>query len=146
MTRLLPFLAVPLLVCCVQKAHTTLNYYRSSWNCELDKALALPGSLDWNDPAYNAGASKSGISLLSSGESGGMMPALVDDPCTELYNDGFESSFGNWIDSGSNCARSTSFPNTGAWSHIFDVYSGFEFGWSGRKPLLLLLSPGIRNR
>ena len=38
------------------------------------------------------------------------------EPCTELNSESFESSFGIWIDGGSNCARSTSFPNTGSWS------------------------------
>src|SRR5687767_9829111 len=36
--------------------------------------------------------------------------------CPELYNDGFESGFGIWIDGGSNCNRSNSFPNSGSWS------------------------------
>lgn len=43
-----------------------------------------------------------------------LTPASV--VCPELNNEGFESSFGIWIDGGSNCARSNSFPNTGAWS------------------------------
>lgn len=37
-------------------------------------------------------------------------------PCSELNNEGFESSFGIWTDGGDNCARSTSFPNTGNFS------------------------------
>jgi hypothetical protein len=36
--------------------------------------------------------------------------------CTDLNNEGFESGFGIWIDGGSNCARSNSFPNSGSWS------------------------------
>lgn len=102
MTRLLPFLAVLLLVCCVtQEAQATLTNYRSGWNsCESDNALALTGS---------------GTSIFRYTTAGEMTLTLVVE-CPELYNDGFEASFGNWIDGGSNCARSNSFPNTGSWS------------------------------
>ena len=37
-------------------------------------------------------------------------------PCNDIINDGFESGFGNWNDGGKDCARSTSFPNTGSYS------------------------------
>ena len=49
-----------------------------------------------------------------------MEPALTTiaamAACAELNNEGYESSYGIWIDGGSNCARTNSFPNTGQWS------------------------------
>jgi hypothetical protein len=38
------------------------------------------------------------------------------DPCSDFISDGFESGFGNWNDGGSDCARTTSNPNTGSYS------------------------------
>ena len=36
--------------------------------------------------------------------------------CGDIINDGFESGFGNWNDGGNDCARSTSYPNSGTYS------------------------------
>lgn len=116
MIRHLTFLAAPFLLCMITlQAHASFYNYRSGLNSEPDNVPALTVSVDWNDLAYNARTSKSGISRLNSGETDGMILTTVE-PCTVLYNDGFETSFGTWIDGGSNCARSNSFPNTGSWS------------------------------
>src|SRR5688500_2070513 len=89
MTKQLPFLTALLLLCFVTLNASDATNYRSSSNLALDNAPTLPGL--------------------------NMIPAPVV-ACTDLYNDGFETDFGIWIDGGSNCARSNSFPNTGSWS------------------------------
>lgn len=38
------------------------------------------------------------------------------NPCMVVSTDGFEASFGNWLDGGGDCARVSSFPNTGTYS------------------------------
>jgi hypothetical protein len=43
-----------------------------------------------------------------------LIPVL--NACDIVNSESFESSFGIWIDGGSNCARSNSFPKTGSWS------------------------------
>ena len=43
-------------------------------------------------------------------------PQPVLNACDVINSEGYESSFGIWIDGGSNCARSNSFPKTGSWS------------------------------
>lgn len=90
MTRELTFLFTLILLCFITQASaSSFTYYRSGWNISPDPALTFADV---------------------------MIPAPANPSCTELHNDGFETSFGLWIDGGSNCARSNSFPNTGNWS------------------------------
>ncbi|HZV71818.1 MAG TPA: T9SS type A sorting domain-containing protein [Saprospiraceae bacterium] len=141
MTRQLPLLvALCLLYCITLKAHPSLTNYRSGWDSDPDNAPAFTRSFDWNDLSYNAGKTKTGISLLSNEGTNGMILAPVD-PCTTLYSDGFESSFGNWIDGGSNCARSNSFPNTGSWS--VELRAGIGLTSSMYTPALNLTGVGV---
>ena len=81
-----------------------------------------------NHKAYTSGASPD-------------LPALVSSSCTELYNDGFESSFGTWTDGGSNCARSNSFPNSGSWS--VELRAGVGITSSMYTPALNLSGVGV---
>lgn len=89
MTRQLPFITALLLLCSITLSASDATNYRSGSISGPDYVLSLPG-----------------LDMISA-------PVVA---CTELYNDGFETSFGNWIDGGSNCARSNSFPNSGSWS------------------------------
>jgi len=107
MTRQLTFLsAFCLLSFITLKAFASTTNYGSGLNHEPDNAPTRTGLEDWNDFADDA------VSLLS----GRSISNIAEEPCTELNNEGYETSFGIWIDGGSNCERSTSFPNSGSFS------------------------------
>ncbi|HEY3386668.1 MAG TPA: hypothetical protein VGK46_09170, partial [Saprospiraceae bacterium] len=107
MTRQLTFLsAFCLLSFFTLKAYASPTTYRSSCKYELDNAPSLTGMEDCNDFVSHAASLIPGRSHFINAE----------EPCTELNSEGYESSFGIWIDGGSNCERSTSFPNSGSFS------------------------------
>jgi hypothetical protein len=143
MTRQLPFLAALFLLCpIILQAHAApLFNYRSGLIDEPGHATVLSGPMGWNVPAYKAAASPSRMLSPYSIDPVESPPAPAADPCSELYNDGFETSFGTWIDGGSNCARSNSFPNSGSWS--VELRAGVGITSSMFTPALNLTGVGV---